>query len=166
DRLREQHPDVKVMVHPECKWEVVQKADLAGSTAYIVDQVKKAAPGTRWAIGTETHLVNRLKNQFPEQHISVLSDCQCLCTTMFRIDLPHLCWTIENLVEGNVMNEIKVDATTRKWATVALQRMLSINANGNPVNTDRAKEKWGQATGPSNWPPADPAKLASRGIVD
>lgn len=134
DRLREQHPDVKVMVHPECKWEVVQKADLAGSTAYIVDQVKKAAPGTRWAIGTETHLVNRLKNQFPEQHISVLSDCQCLCTTMFRIDLPHLCWTIENLVEGNVVNEIKVDAVTRKWATVALQRMLSINANGNPVH--------------------------------
>lgn len=163
DRIREQHPDVKVIVHPECKWEVVQKADLAGSTAYIVDQVKKAPPGTRWAIGTEAHLVNRLKNQHPEQHITVLSDCQCLCTTMFRIDLPRLCWAIESLAEGTVVNEIKVDANTRKWSTVALQRMLSIKATGNPVQTDRARQSAG---GPSNWPPADPAKLAQRGIID
>ncbi|MGC4034208.1 MAG: quinolinate synthase NadA [Tepidisphaeraceae bacterium] len=134
DAIRAKHPDVKVMVHPECRWEVVQKSDLAGSTAYIVDQVKKAPPGTRWAIGTEAHLVNRLKNQFPQQHITVLSDCQCLCTTMFRIDLPHLCWAIENLVEGTVVNQIKVDSHTRHWSTVALQRMLSIKANGNPVH--------------------------------
>ena len=134
DQARQRHTDVKVIVHPECRWEVVQKADLAGSTAYIVDQVKKAPAGTRWAIGTEAHLVNRLKNQHPDQHITVLSDCQCLCTTMFRIDLPHLCWTIENLAEGTVINEIKVDARTRQWATVALQRMLSIKATGNPVH--------------------------------
>ena len=162
DQARQRHPDVKVIVHPECRWEVVQKADLAGSTAYIVDQVKKAPPGTRWAIGTEAHLVNRLKNQHPDQHITVLSDCQCLCTTMFRIDLPHLCWTIENLAEGTVINEIKVDAHTRQWATVALQRMLSIKATGNPVMTDRERQK----TGPSNWPPRDPAALERRGIVD
>jgi quinolinate synthase len=133
DDVRKNYPDMKVIVHPECKWEVVQKADLAGSTAYIVDQVRKAPPGSEWAIGTEVHLVNRLKNQHPEQKIVVLSDCQCLCTTMFRIDLPHLCWVLENLLEGRVVNEIKVDAHTRKWSLVALERMLSIKGTGNPV---------------------------------
>jgi quinolinate synthase len=107
--------------------------DLAGSTAYIVQQVEKAPPGTEWAIGTEVHLINRLAKQHPEQKIIVLSDCQCLCTTMYRIDLPHLCWALENLVEGKVVNEIKVDATTRKWATVALERMLAIKGTGNPI---------------------------------
>ncbi len=133
DAARRDHPNMKVIVHPECKWEVVQKADMAGSTAYIVDQVRKAPPGTEWAIGTEVHLVNRLKNQHPEQTITVLSDCQCLCTTMYRIDLPHLCWALENLLEGKVVNEIKVDPHTRKWATVALQRMLAIKGTGNPI---------------------------------
>jgi quinolinate synthase len=134
DVARTRTPGIKVIVHPECKFDVVQKADMAGSTAYIVDQVKKAPPGTAWAIGTEVHLVNRLKNDHPDQHIEVLSDCQCMCTTMFRIDLPHLCWAIENLVDGNVVNEIKVDTETRKWATVALDRMLSIPGNGNPLS--------------------------------
>jgi quinolinate synthase len=124
---------MKVIVHPECKWEVVQKADMAGSTAYIVKQVQAAPPGTQWAIGTEVHLVHRLAKQHPEQRITVLSDCQCLCTTMFRIDLPHLCWVLENLVEGKVVNPIKVDAHTRKWAMVALERMLSIKGTGNPI---------------------------------
>ncbi|HEY8666349.1 MAG TPA: quinolinate synthase NadA [Tepidisphaeraceae bacterium] len=133
DQVRQKYPDMKVIVHPECKWEVVQKADMAGSTAYIVKQIEAAPPGSEWAIGTEVHLVNRLKNQHPEQKIIVLSDCQCLCTTMYRIDLPHLCWVLENLVEGKVVNEIKVDATTRKWATVALQRMLAIKGTGNPL---------------------------------
>ncbi|HEV7297911.1 MAG TPA: quinolinate synthase NadA [Tepidisphaeraceae bacterium] len=133
DAVRQNHPDMKVIVHPECKWEVVQKADMAGSTAYIVDQVRKAPPGTEWAIGTEVHLVNRLKNQHPEQKIVVLSDCQCLCTTMFRIDLPHVCWVLENLLEGRVVNEVKVDAHTRKWSLVALERMLSIKGTGNPL---------------------------------
>ena len=134
DDVRRNHPDMKVIVHPECKWEVVQKADMAGSTAYIVKQVEAAPPGTEWAIGTEVHLVNRLKQQHPDQKIVVLSDCQCLCTTMYRIDLPHLCWVLENLVDGTVVNEIKVDAHTRKWATVALERMLSIKGTGNPLN--------------------------------
>jgi quinolinate synthase len=133
DEVRLKHPNMKVIVHPECKWEVVQKADMAGSTAYIVKQVQAAAPGTEWAIGTEVHLVNRLKQQHPDQKIVVLSDCQCLCTTMYRIDLPHLCWVLENLVEGKVVNEIKVDAHTRQWATVALERMLAIKGTGNPV---------------------------------
>ena len=134
DQARARDPDVKVIVHPECKFDVVQKADMAGSTAYIVDQVRKAAPGTSWSIGTEVHLVNRLKQQHPEQSIVTLSDCQCMCTTMYRIDLPHLCWAIENLAAGIVVNEIKVDAETRKWSLVALERMLSIRGDGNPLN--------------------------------
>src|SRR5690348_6402320 len=133
DQVRAKYPDMKVMVHPECRFEVVQKADLAGSTAYIVKQIEAAPPGTQWAIGTEVHLINRLAHQHPEQKIMVLSDCQCLCTTMYRIDLPHLCWALENLVEGKVVNEIKVDAHTRKWAMVALERMLAIKGTGNPV---------------------------------
>ena len=133
DQVREKYPNMKVLVHPECKWEVVQKADMAGSTAYIVKQIEAAPPGSEWAIGTEVHLVHRLAEQHPEQKIIVLSDCQCLCTTMFRIDLPHLCWVLENLVEGKVVNEIRVDAHTRKWATVALERMLAIKGTGNPI---------------------------------
>jgi quinolinate synthase len=124
---------MKVMVHPECKFEVVQKADMAGSTAYIVKQVEAAPPGAQWAIGTEVHLINRLAKAHPEQKIIVLSDCQCLCTTMYRIDLPHLCWALENLVDGKVVNEIKVDEHTRKWALVALERMLAIKGTGNPI---------------------------------
>jgi quinolinate synthase len=133
DQVRAKFPNMKVMVHPECRFEVVQKADLAGSTAYIVKQVEAAPPGSEWAIGTEVHLINRLARQHPEQKIVVLSDCQCLCTTMFRIDLPHLCWALENLVEGKVVNEIKVNEHTRKWAMVALDRMLAIKGTGNPI---------------------------------
>src|SRR4051812_44923509 len=133
DDVRKNHPDMKVIVHPEYKGEGGQRADMAGPTAYIVKQVEAAPPGSEWAIGTEVHLVNRLRQQHPEQKIVVLSDCQCLCTTMFRIDLPHLCWTLENLVEGKVVNEIKVDPHTRKFATVALERMLAIKGTGNPI---------------------------------
>jgi quinolinate synthase len=132
DQVREKYPDMKVIVHPECRWEVVQKADLTGSTAYIVKQIEAAPPGSQWAVGTEVHLINRLAHQHPEQKIIVLSDCQCLCTTMFRIDLKHLCWAVENLLNGTVVNEIKVDAHTRKWATVALERMLQIKGTGTP----------------------------------
>jgi quinolinate synthase len=133
DDVRTKYPDVKVIVHPECKWEVVQKADMAGSTAYIVKTIEAAPAGSEWAIGTEVHLVNRLKNQHPDKRIIVLSDCQCLCTTMYRIDLPHLCWVLENLVDGKVVNEVKVDAHTRKWSLVALERMLAIKVTGNPI---------------------------------
>ncbi|MGE5611039.1 MAG: quinolinate synthase NadA [Bacillota bacterium] len=133
DQVRTKYPQMKVIVHPECKWEVVQKADLAGSTAFIVKTIEAAAPGSEWAIGTEVHLVNRLKQQHPEQKILVLSECQCLCTTMYRIDLPHLCWALENLVQGNVVNQIKVDPETRQWATIALERMLAIKGTGSPI---------------------------------
>lgn len=156
DQQRARDPQVKVIVHPECKWEVVQKADLAGSTAYIVDQVRKAPAGTKWAIGTEVHLVNRLKHQHPEQEIVVLSDCQCLCTTMYRIDLPHLCWALENLVQGNVVNEIRVDERTRKWSLVALERMLSIKGSGSPIS---------KSSTPSN-PMILPADAEKAGIID
>jgi quinolinate synthase len=127
DQVREKYPEMKVIVHPECRWEVVQKADMAGSTAMIVKTIEAAPPGSQWAIGTEVHLIHRLALAHPEQKITVLSDCQCLCTTMFRIDLPHLCWAIENLVEGKVVNQIRVDEHTRKWSQVALQRMLDIS---------------------------------------
>jgi quinolinate synthase len=112
---------------------VVDKADLAGSTAYIVQQIIHAPAGSQWAVGTEVHLVHRLARQHPEQKIIVLSDCQCLCTTMYRIDLPHLCWVLENLVDGKVVNQIKVDDQTRQWAQVALDRMLAIKGTGNPL---------------------------------
>jgi quinolinate synthase len=131
DQVREKHPGMKVIVHPECRWEVVQKADLTGSTAMIVKTIESAPPGSQWAVGTEVHLIHRLAQAHPEQKIIVLSDCQCLCTTMYRIDLPHLCWVVENLVAGKVVNEIRVDPQTRKWATVALQRMLEIAGGQN-----------------------------------
>ena len=133
DQVRAKFPGIKVFVHPECRIEVVEKADLTGSTAYIVKQIESAPPGTQWAVGTEVHLINRLAREHPEQRIIVLSDCQCLCTTMYRIDLPHLCWVLENLVEGKVVNEIRVDDHTRKWALVALERMLAIKGTGSPA---------------------------------
>jgi quinolinate synthase len=135
DQVRDKYPNMKVIVHPECRWEVVQKADQIGSTAYIIQQIAHAPPGSQWAVGTEVHLVQRLAHRHPDQKIIVLSDCQCLCTTMYRIDLPHLCWVLENLVQGNVVNQIQVDGGTRKWATVALERMLAIKtANQLSVN--------------------------------
>jgi len=127
DEVRQKYPQMKVIVHPECPWQVVQKADMAGSTAQIVKLVAASPSGSQWAIGTEVHLVHRLARLNPDKKIIILSDCQCLCTTMYRIDLPHLCWAIENLVDGKVVNEITVDPTTRKYAIVALERMLAIH---------------------------------------
>ena len=126
DDIRQKYPDMKVIVHPECQWEVVQKSDLSGSTAQIIKVIEAAPAGSQWAIGTEVHMVNRLAHQHPDKKIIILSSCQCLCTTMFRIDLPHLCWVIENLTQGKVVNRITVDAQTRQYATLALERMLSI----------------------------------------
>jgi quinolinate synthase len=126
DQVRAKYPQMKVIVHPECQWEVVQKADVVGSTSFIIKQIEAAPPGSQWAVGTEVHLVQRLAHEHPQQKIIVLSDCQCLCTTMFRIDLPHLCWVLENLVQGRVVNEIHVDPETRKWAALSLDRMLQI----------------------------------------
>jgi quinolinate synthase len=116
----------QVLVHPECSWEVCQQADLVGSTEYIIRTVREAPAGSYWAIGTEVHLIHRLAAQNPDKHVRSVAGIQCLCTTMYRIDLRHLYWTLENLVEGRVVNQIAVDPETRHWARVALDRMLAL----------------------------------------
>ncbi|TWU10189.1 quinolinate synthase NadA [Allorhodopirellula heiligendammensis] len=125
-KFREDHPGIKILVHPECPRDVNDIADISGSTGKIINTVKAAAPGTKWAIGTELHLVNRLKAEHPEQEIHFLSPVVCMCATMYRIDLPHLCWTLENLREGNLVNQIRVDDETMKWSLIALERMLAV----------------------------------------
>ena len=124
--FRKQHPGIKILVHPECPREVFELADESGSTGKIIECVEAAAAGTKWAIGTELHLVNRLKQQHPEQEIHFLSPVVCMCATMYRIDLAHLCWTLENLVAGTPVNTIEVDDETAKWSLVALERMLEV----------------------------------------
>ena len=116
----------QVLVHPECAWEVCQAADFVGSTEYIIKKVREAPAGSYWAVGTEVHLVHRLAQQFPEKHVRTLSTIQCLCTTMYRIDLRHLYWTLENLAEGRIVNQVSVDAETAHWARVGLDRMLAL----------------------------------------
>jgi len=122
--FRERYPDIKIMVHPECPQEVNDLADVSGSTGKILSTVEQAEPGTKWAIGTELHLVNRLKQEHPEQEIHFLSPVVCMCATMYRIDLAHLCWSLENLQAGTIVNKIDVDTETARWSLVALQRML------------------------------------------
>jgi quinolinate synthase len=126
DQLREKYPGIKVLVHPECTREVMAKADVYGSTGKIIREVEQAPPGTRWAIGTELHLVQRLKQEHPEQEIHFLSPVVCMCATMYRIDLAHLCWGLENLAAGTPVNVIRVDDETARWALVALERMLTV----------------------------------------
>jgi len=125
DNIRREDPPCKIIVHPECKWEVVQKADLAGSTEYIVKVLDQAPEGSRWAVGTEINLVNRLSNKYAgKKFIRSLGDLQCLCTTMYRVDLNHLTWCLDELAAGRVVNRIQVDPETRQYAILALQRML------------------------------------------
>ncbi|MCU0315238.1 MAG: quinolinate synthase NadA [Fimbriimonadaceae bacterium] len=123
---RDLHPSVKVLVHPECELEVVQASDLAGSTEYIIQMVKEAEPGSIWAIGTEINLVNRLAKEHKDKTIFCLDPQICPCSTMYRIHPTFLCWILENLVEGKVMNQVKVPEPTAHWARVALARMLEI----------------------------------------
>jgi quinolinate synthase len=132
DQIRAQWPDVQVIVHPECCHEVVQKADMTGSTEGIRKTIESAKPGTRWAVGTEVHMVSRLARQAAERDVTVriLSDCQCLCTTMYRIDMPHMLWVLDNLAEGKVVNQIKVDDQVKRWSLVALNRMLELTGSG------------------------------------
>lgn len=125
--FRKNHPGIKILVHPECPQEVNDIADISGSTSKIIDTVKKAPAGTKWAIGTELHLVNRLKREHPEQEIHFLSPLVCMCATMYRIDLAHLCWSLENLVQGTTVNQIVVPADVAKWSLVALERMLTVS---------------------------------------
>jgi quinolinate synthase len=102
-------------------------ADISGSTSKIIETVRAAPAGTKWAIGTELHLVNRLKKEHPEQEIHFLSPLVCMCATMYRIDLAHLCWSVENLVQGTIVNQIIVREEIAKWSLVALERMLKVS---------------------------------------
>jgi quinolinate synthase len=128
DNVRAKYPGIKVIVHPECRWEVCQKADGIGSTEGLLKMIKDAPSGSAFAVGTEIHLVNRMGKEFAAQSKKVitLDDSGCLCTTMFRISPQHLCWVLENLVDGNVVNQIKVKEDVKHWARVALDRMLEI----------------------------------------
>ena len=128
DEVRARVLGVQVLVHPECSYDVVARADLVGSTEFIIRTVEAAPPGSSWAIGTELNLVQRLANAHPEQHITFLDKTVCYCSTMNRIDLPHFVWALENLVAGTVVNRIEVDPETERWAKVALQRMLDLPA--------------------------------------
>ncbi len=132
DEVRANDPECKILVHPECPWEVVQKADLAGSTEFIIKTVSESPPGSRWAIGTEIHLINRLATNHPDKAVRSLAGIQCLCSTMYRIDLKHLLYVLDELVAGRVVNQIKVDPETRALALLALERMLA-NVTAQPV---------------------------------
>jgi quinolinate synthase len=124
--VRERFPGIRVLVHPECKMEVVDLADDAGSTSYIIQQVEAASPGTRWAIGTESRLVQRLQQEHPDQQIVSLATVPPFCRTMSQTTLDNLAYVLEALARGEIVNEIVVDAETARWARVALERMLSV----------------------------------------
>ena len=128
DNVRTKFPGIRVIVHPECRWEVCQKADEIGSTEGLLKMIREAPSGTMFAVGTEIHLVNRMGKEFAAEgkKVITLDDSGCLCTTMYRISPQHLCWALENLVEGNVVNQIKVKDKVKQWARVALDRMLEI----------------------------------------
>jgi quinolinate synthase len=127
--VRAADPAVKVLVHPECPFEVVQGADLVGSTEFIIEQVRRAPAGTSWAIGTEIHLVHRLALEHPEQRIRSLQRNVCPCATMNRIDPAHLLWTLENLLDGHVVNPVRVAPEVKRDARVALDRMLALGTD-------------------------------------
>jgi len=128
EQVRAKYPGIQVIVHPECRWEVCQKADALGSTERLIALVEQAPAGQMFAVGTEIHLVNRMARRFAEEgkRVITLDDTGCLCTTMFRITPQHLAWALENLVEGRVVNRIQVRPSVKRWAKVALDRMLEI----------------------------------------
>jgi quinolinate synthase len=126
ERVRREHPGIRVIVHPECRFEVAQAADQIGSTEGIIKAIQASPVGTKWAVGTEIHLVNRLSKELKSHTVISLDPSVCVCTTMFRITPQHLLWALENLGEGNVVNRISVDERTRHHARVALDRMLAL----------------------------------------
>ena len=140
DNVRARYPGIQVVVHPECRLEVCEKADDIGSTERLIKIISDAPRGSRFAVGTEIHLVNRLGKMFAkdEKMVITLDDSGCLCTTMFRISPQHLCWALENLLEGNVVNRIKVHDDVKHWARVALDRMLDIGSESTPRTLARA----------------------------
>jgi quinolinate synthase len=126
--FRRQHPDGKVIAHPECTFDVVQASDLSGSTEFIIDTLRRSPAGSVWAVATEIHLVNRLRNELaPDRLVETLDPFGCLCSTMFRVSPNHLLWILEGLVAGDVHNRIVVDDETKRWAKLALDRMLEIH---------------------------------------
>jgi len=125
-RARKNYPGIRVIAHPECCWDVCELADEVGSTEFIIRRVTEGGAGSQWAIGTEIHLVKRLAQENPDRTVISLDDCGCLCSTMYRISPQHLCWVLESLVEGQVVNRVQVDGETRRWARLALDRMLEI----------------------------------------
>jgi quinolinate synthase len=126
ERVRREHPGIRVIAHPECRFEVAQAADEIGSTEGIIIAIKASPAGTEWAVGTEIHLVNRLGKELKDHKVISLDPSVCVCTTMFRITPHHLLWALENLGSGNVVNQITVDERTRHYARIALDRMLSL----------------------------------------
>jgi len=128
EKAREEYPDVNILVHPECPLDVVEIADYKGSTEYIIHTVEQAAPGTTWAIGTEINLVKRLSNEHPDKTIFCLDSQICPCSTMYRIHPSFLCWVLEELVEGRVVNEVVVPPKVKQFAHIALDRMLTVCA--------------------------------------
>lgn len=126
DAFRQKFPGIRVVVHPECPQEVVEKADYIGSTSQIIKLVREAPAGSRWAIGTEVHLVNRLKTEHPDKEIYFLAPRVSMCATMFRINLPRLCWAIENLAAGTPVNVVQVPPEIAEPAYLALERMLQV----------------------------------------
>jgi quinolinate synthase len=126
ERVRREHPGIRVIAHPECRFDVAQAADQIGSTEGIIKAIQASPAGTEWAVGTEIHLVNRLSKELQDHKVISLDPSVCVCTTMFRITPQHLLWALENLGEGNVVNRISVDERTRHHARVALDRMLSL----------------------------------------
>jgi quinolinate synthase len=126
EQVRRQHPGIKVMVHPECTHEVVALADCSGSTEQIIRQVTDAPAGSSWAIGTESNMVSRLARNNPGKFVRTLSDTAAICAMMHRIDLPHLLWTLDNLAEGRIVNQVSVPQDIAADARVALRRMIEI----------------------------------------
>jgi quinolinate synthase len=126
ERVRREHPGIRVIVHPECRFEVTQAADQIGSTEGIIKAITASPAGSQWAVGTEIHLVNRLSKELPNHKVMSLDSSVCVCTTMFRITPQHLLWALDNLVAGNIVNRISVDERTRHFARVALDRMLTL----------------------------------------
>ena len=126
DDMRKKHPGIKIVAHPECTFDVVQKADYSGSTERIIKLVSESPAGSKWAVGTEIHLVHRLAKDNPDKLVLSLAGIACLCSTMYRIDPPHLLWALENLEKGIIVNRIQVDPETAHYARIALDQMLQL----------------------------------------
>lgn len=129
EKARAEYPGIKILVHPECRQEVVEAADLYGSTEYIIQQIEKAPAGSQWGVGTEINLVHRIAQAHPDQFIFCLDPIVCPCSTMYRIHPAYLAWVLEGLVNDEVTNQVSVDEDTAHWARVALERMLALGSS-------------------------------------